>query len=324
MLPLQNRQRLPFKPIIIKPGKYRPGFYHTWEGQKNARKGFFMSFQGEIIRSRQNKYISLLCSLERKKARDETGLFRFDGVKLFCEAVRHEVEISFVVICKSAEEQILSKIRDVGGFELSQDDFHIICVSDDLFEKISEEKSPEGIICVAKHIDKFHKIVKIYNEGEISLLSSEKILLLDSLRDPQNVGAVIRSAAAFGVDRVIMSADCADIYNPKTLRSCMGTLFGMKVDRVESLPEAVCILQRAGRHVYAATLGEKCLTLGEDELLADSCVVIGNEGHGVGEKTVSVCSGCVMIPMSDGVESLNASTAATVFLWEFFGKKKRY
>ena len=130
-------------------------------------------------------------------------------------------------------------------------------LSDDLFDKISEEKSPEGIICCAKYIDKFQKNITIYNSADFFQMKNEQIVLLESVRDPANIGAIIRSAAAIGVDRLILSADCADIYNAKTVRASMGTLFSQHIDRVDDLTVAIAALRADGRRVYAAALDER-------------------------------------------------------------------
>ena len=190
-------------------------------------------------------------------------------------------------------------------------------MSNEVFDKISEEKSPEGVICVARYIDKFQKNVTIYNSADFLHLSEERIVLLESVRDPSNIGAVIRSAAAMGIDRLIVSSDCADFYHPKAVRASMGTLFNQRIDRVESLPQAVEALRGQGRRVFAATLDSRAVRLGDFPLQKGDCVVIGNEGHGLTEETVAACDHSVIIPMSSRAESLNAAVAASVLMWEF-------
>lgn len=283
-----------------------------------------MVFGGETVTSRQNKYVSEACSLDSRKQRDKLSLFRFDGVKLMCEAVRKGVVPTYVIMAEGAVERLFQRANELYGIDLSELDCRLICVSDSLFEKISDEKAPEGVICVAKYIDKFHKIAKIYSERSLPD-RNESILLLEAVRDPSNVGAIIRSAAAFGVDRVIMGVDCADIYNAKTLRSSMGALFDMRIDRVDDLVGTVSLLRSQGRHIYAAALDENAAVLGKRDILGQNGdwragVIIGNEGHGLSRELIDACDGCVFIPMTDKVESLNASAAAAVLMWEFFGR----
>jgi TrmH family RNA methyltransferase len=99
----------------------------------------------------------------------------------------------------------------------------------------------------------------------------------------------------------------------------MGTLFRMKIDCVKEICADISALCAQGRRVFAAMLNAEAKRLGEFEIRRGDCVVIGNEGHGISEDTVSVCTDSVYIPMSENVESLNAATAATVLVWEFFG-----
>ncbi len=283
-----------------------------------------MEFLEEIITSGQNKYVSEARMLDEKKRRDSSRLFRFDGVKLLCEAIERGVELEYLLISGEKYESVFEKARQTYNVRREDVPCRIIPVKQSVFEKISTEKAPEGVICVAKYIDKFHKFVKINNEGKIFserlAENGERVLLLESVRDPQNIGAIIRSAAAMGADRIIMSADCADIYNAKTVRASMGTLFGMKIDRVDSITDAIRCLQASGRRVFAAALDGKAQRLGQTEINPSDCILIGNEGHGLTPEAIGACDATLYIPMQSGVESLNAAVAASVLLWEFFGR----
>ena len=183
--------------------------------------------------------------------------------------------------------------------------------------KISDEKSPEGIITVAKRIDKLAKIATINNMAEI-LSDGRRVMALESLRDPGNLGTIIRSAAAFGIDTLILSSDCADLYNPKTLRGAMGALFSREVFIADDLAVVLREISRAGRRTLAAALSPDAVMLGEANLTAKDCIVVGNEGHGLSESVLRACDGAVVIPMMTGVgvESLNAATAASILMWE--------
>ena len=277
-----------------------------------------MSYIGEIVTSSQNKYVALARLLGERKQRQKNSLFRFDGVKLLCEAATKGVQIEFLLVGESAYDAIFDKAEKLYSITRETLDCKIIAVSDSVFEKISEENAPEGVITVAKYDTKRHREVPA---DEICVGEGENVLMLESVRDPQNVGAIMRTAAAFSVDRVIMSADCADIYNSKTLRASMGAVFSLKIDRVDSISTAIGAVRRSGRRVFAAALDGNAVRLGESCFRAGDCVVIGNEGHGLSEKTISACDASVYIPMAQGVESLNAAVAASVIMWEFFGSK---
>ncbi len=276
-----------------------------------------MALTGEIICSRQNRRVVEVCKLTDRKARDAAGLFRFDGIKLFEEAIKKDVEIQTLLLRASSAEKIEAEITRRCKGEIFEKIPRVLLLSNEVFEKISEEKSPEGVICVAKYIDKFQKFATIYNSDNFLPPAEERLVLVESVRDPSNIGAVIRSAAALGVDRLILSADCADIYHSKAVRASMGTLFDQKIDRVKDLPETVRQLRLSGRRVFAAALQENAAVLGSFLPERGDCVVIGNEGHGLSPAVIDACNGCVIIPMTDRAESLNAAVAASILMWEF-------
>lgn len=277
-----------------------------------------MSYRGEIITSSQNKYVSLARALSDRKQRQRSSLFRFDGIKLMCEAALKGLDIDFLLISAGAYDAVSKKASELYAVDIEALGCRTVVLEDSLFEKISEESSPEGVITVAQYNRARHTetAAELMEVGD-----GERVLVLESVRDPGNVGAILRTAAAFSVDRVIIGRDCADIYNSKTVRASMGSLFSMRIDRVDSVPGAVTRLRALGRRVFAAALDDKATRLGETEFIEGDCVVIGNEGHGLSEATLSACDATVYIPMAKGIESLNAAVAASVLMWEFFGAR---
>ena len=155
----------------------------------------------------------------------------------------------------------------------------------------------------------------IYKE-EFFLKPEEKAIFLFSVRDPSNLGSVIRSSVAFGTDHIILSKDCADIYNPKTVRSAMGSLFRVKVTTVCDVPSFINAARENSRRVFAAELTECAASLSDIGLCGSDIVMIGNEGHGIDAEISALCNGSVYIPISKKTESLNASVAAAIFMWE--------
>lgn len=285
----------------------------------------------EIVTSRQNRYVVLLSKLEDKKYRDAERMFRFDGIKLFSEACLCGLENQLIFIRNSSRDMLVTRFSELGIEDHEAHANRCIYVNDELFSKISSEKSPEGIICVSKYIDKFHKIIKIdkrgiFYEGEDAACdyAEEKLVMLESVRDPGNLGTIIRAAYALGIDRLILSSDCADIYNPKTVRAAMGSLFRMKIDRLhrDCEPSSVVrALRASGRRVFATELDRSAVPFGCIELKPSDVILIGNEGHGLSRDVALSCDQSVYIPMTDGAESLNAAMAATVCIWEL-GKCK--
>ena len=268
----------------------------------------------EIITSRQNALVKLTAALTERKHRQREGLFRFDGKKLLCEALEASLPLYAVLLRESSAEDILNF---AAGHELPAG-CRAVLLPDDLFDRISEEKSPEGVICISRHLDKIHKIITIEKRTALEAsLDRGHTLLVESVRDPGNLGTVIRSAAAFGVAQVVLSADCADLYNPRVIRAAMGTLFHTKVVVVDDLPAVAALLAERGR-VYAAALDDTAVRLGQIALGPDDAVMVGNEGHGLSVAAIEACTDKIYIPMAPGVESLNAGVAASILLWELY------
>lgn len=268
-----------------------------------------MLFGKEIITSRQNPTVRELVLLLDKKERRRSRLFRIDGHKLFREAVNCGAEIELVAVCSEKAEKYLPEAQAACA--------RTVLLSPEVFSKITEEKSPDGIIAVVKYLDRLHKTVDL---SEIPMLASSerRIMAFESLRDPGNLGTVIRSASAFGVDTLLLSADCADIYNPKTLRGAMGAIFSREVVFCDDLPAVLSRFSCEGRRVLAAILDAEAVAVDKAALTGDDIILIGNEGHGLSRAAVEASDVSVILPINTGmgVESLNAATAASVFMWE--------
>lgn len=276
----------------------------------------------QYIKSKENPLANRLAKLKDKKYRREERMFRFDGIKLFCEAVEKQVPIEYIIVRESDSDELIPMI-DKKTESCENSDINLIVFSDRVFSKLTDERSSEGIICAAKYLDKLHKTDRIEQtlkktDGAIA----EKILLLESVRDAGNLGTIIRSANAFGIDRLMISEDCADIYNPKTVRAAMGALFAQRISIVKSVPEAIRFMREAGYRVFATALDKNAERLGSFPLGAGDAVVIGNEGHGLSAETIAACDKCIFIPMNEGAESLNASIAASVCMWELYRSGK--
>ena len=261
------------------------------------------------ITSRNNDYIKEIVKLSDRKHRENVGKFCFEGRKLFEEALKEGLPLEAVLITDAR----------LSEFENKSYPFRVISVSDEVYDKISYEKSPEGIFCVSKALDKLHILYIIYN-GRVS---DAPIVLLDGIRDPGNLGTILRTASAFGFDRVILSDDCADVYNPKTVRASMGAVFRQKTARVKDLSSTVTALRDNGYTVYSAALDKNAVLLTEVSNDPSVAFIIGNEGNGIRREVIDASSGSVIIPMEGSTESLNAASAATILLWEQYSRSKK-
>ncbi len=268
-----------------------------------------MPLNREIIISRQNPTVVRLAALLDKKERRKRELFRIDGFKLYREALACGARIELVALCSDRADKYLAEAEKSGA--------KTVLLAPDVFSKITEEKAPDGMISVVKYLDGIHKDLDFADIPAIAS-SKRRIMAFESLRDPGNLGAVIRSASAFGVDTLLLSADCADIYNPKTLRGAMGAIFSREILVCEDLPAALTRFSCEGRRVLAATLENEAVTVDKAALAASDIVLIGNEGHGLSRAAVAASELSVILPINTGrgVESLNAATAAAVFMWE--------
>ena len=173
------------------------------------------------ITSRQNPTVLWAASLGEKKYRERHEAFLVEGIKLVCEALSLSLPITHIFLCESKADSVRMalKERDCMRF-LDGEEIEVYCLSDACFEKISTEKAPQGVIAVVKYLDFFRRTDTI-NNSDIG----SRALFLSSVRDPGNLGAIVRSAVAFGVDTLILSADSADLYHPRVLRAAMGSLF---------------------------------------------------------------------------------------------------
>ncbi|MBQ8837089.1 MAG: RNA methyltransferase [Clostridia bacterium] len=266
------------------------------------------------ISSRNNPYVQKYAKLSDKKYRESDKLFLIEGAKLFEEAVDAGVAFESVLLLNGKENEIISRtyhkmkeIKEYGGV-------NFFLLSESAFSKISTEKSPDGVICVAKYLDN----LKFYNKiesNDAKKFQGEKIMLLCSLRDSGNVGTIVRSAVAFGFDRIILSSDSADPYNSRSMRAAMGAFFKIKIDFVNDFSSTVAALMDSGRRVFCAEFRDCAKSLDDIAVTKDDCFIIGNEGHGIPAEISKKCTASVYIPMAPNSESLNAAIAASVLLF---------
>ncbi len=264
----------------------------------------------QYISSRANNLIVKMAKLKDKKYRKAEHLFRFDGIKLFSEALEKGVEIEYVFVMDSASAAVKCAVEDANLGS------RVYLVSDEAFEKLTDEQAPEGVITVCSYLE------NVIKNANYEVLANETkngtTLILESVRDAGNLGTVIRTAKAFSVDTLIISSDCADLYNPKTVRAAMGALFTQRIVEVENVADLVKAMREQGADVYAAALKGDAKKLGSFDLKLGDAIVIGNEGHGLSDEVIDACTECLFIPMEAGSESLNASIAASVCMWELY------
>lgn len=254
------------------------------------------------ITSKDNSLIKHINKLNKSsKYRKKKNEFVAEGVRICNDAVESNACISSLVIC----EDIIEKYRDtIGRIEEHCEEVYV--VTKPLFKEISETKTPQGVLCVIKALDKPTLFDKIKSGG--------KFVALDNIQDPSNLGTILRTAEAVGIDGIILSGDCCDIYSPKVVRGSMGAVFRIPFAKVNSIKDF--IISHKNITSYASVVHDSADKITEIEFDDSSVLVIGNEGNGAKKETASACDYLVTIPMNGRAESLNASAAAAILMWE--------
>lgn len=262
-----------------------------------------------MITSLHNKSVRETVALvSRKKERDRRGLFVVEGMKMFDEAPAER--ISQVYLTRSAEKEV--RVRY--GEKLSKLPSEI--VSDEVFGKLSDTVTPQGILCVVRQFS--YSIEEILSKKEKKQML---FIILEDIQDPGNLGTIFRTAEAAGADGVIMSSHTADIYNPKTIRSTMGSVYRVPFLYAEDLSSVMKQLREQGVSVYAAHLQGSDYAGGQD-YRKSTAFLIGNEAKGLREETAAGADALIRIPMEGQVESLNAAVASSILLFEAHRQRK--
>jgi len=242
------------------------------------------------------KRIVLLQSKER--SRREEGLYIIEGVRMFMEAPASRIEEVYVTqdFMDGVSDNVRGKLMQT-GYEL---------VTNEVMVKMSDTMSPQGVLCAIHACD--YSLEDITGKGSL-------FVILDGLQDPGNLGTIFRTSEAAGVSGIILSRECVSIYNPKSIRSTMGTLFRMPFIYVDDLVDTIGKLHELGIHTYAAHLkGEKSMY--EFDYTMGTGFIIGNEGAGISDRVAEAAENYLKIPMEGEVESLNAAVATSVLLYE--------
>ena len=247
-----------------------------------------------MIISKQNQLIKQIKALSDKKERDKTGLFIAEGVKLVKDAFLFPLKIYAVV----GTIEGIAAVGYTAGARVEE-------VSEEVFSYISAEKSPQGVLAV------------IFKPTEISGGIEGGSLFLDDVQDPNNVGAIIRTAAAAGYNTVYLTDNCADPYSPKSVRATMGGIFRVNVIHGERNN----LLEKIEKPLIVADMGGE--SIDTFRFSGDFCLVIGNEGKGVSDAVRKRAKYTVSIPMENGVESLNAAVSAGILMYRLKNSIRR-
>ena len=258
-----------------------------------------------MLTSLNNTRVKQVAELVKKsKARKKEDVFVVEGIKMFQEVPVEKVKECFVT--EAFFEKCECKEK------LSQCNYEL--VSEEVFKKLSDTQTPQGILCV---VQQYH-----YNIEEILQKENPLLVILEDLQDPGNLGTIIRTGEGAGIDGVIMTKDTVDIYNPKTIRATMGSIYRVPFLYVDDLGQVIKELNKRQIHTYAAHLqGKEYYDVQE---FKEGCAfLIGNEGNGLKKETADLAERYIKIPMEGQLESLNAAVATAILMYEAAAQRRK-
>ncbi len=258
----------------------------------------------QIITSKDNESIKNIKKLKERKFRDLNNEYIIEGIKLIKEAIQEKAIIKRIVIC---EECLANNvIDDKLLYEIAK--YDCLYVNKKIFESITDVSNPQGILAIVEKNNK-----KPINYGE------DIIVVLDDLQDPGNMGTILRTLDSANLSQIVVSKDTVDAYNPKVVRSTMGAIFRVNIIEANNLVETLkemkknkfkimCTDLKAKKNIYEIDYNKKIL-------------VIGNEANGISKEILDIADEKIIIPMLGKTESLNASVATSIIVYEYIRRK---
>lgn len=274
-----------------------------------------------MITSVSNPKMKYVIQLNKKsKTRYEERVFVVEGIKMCMEVSRKMIKEMYVSERFLAESTNRERLK---GYAYEE-------VSDAVFSRISDTKTPQGILCLVRMpeyaledlLGDGFPAASVVAEEPVSAGKQPHLLVLESIQDPGNLGTIMRAGEGAGVTGVIMNRTTVDIFHPKTIRSTMGSLFRVPFYISDNLKETIAILKGKGIAMYAAHLkGQVCYD--EPDYTVPSAFLIGNEGNGLSLEIAGLADTCIQIPMEGKVESLNAAVASALLMYEVSRQRRK-
>ena len=248
-----------------------------------------------IITSKDNEIIKNIKKLKEKKYRLDSYIV--EGIKMVKEAINENQEIALIAI------------REDFKIDFDTKNIKIVTISNKIFNDISDVKTPQGILAVIKK-----------NQNNQIETNQEYILALDSLQDPGNMGTIIRTADSANINQIIINKTTVDPYSPKVIRSTMGAIYRTNIIEVEDLKTTLKEMKSKGFQIITTDL-KATQSIYDINYNNKTVVVIGNEANGVSQEILQTADKKVIIPMLGKTESLNASIAASIMIYEYVRQK---
>jgi len=260
-----------------------------------------------MISSSSNGQIkNLIQLLKKSKARMEQNAFVIEGIKMFEESVTFGKLIK-AYVSKSFYEG--KELEDPSYFK----EIPYEIVEDSILKEASDTLTPQGIMAMVKKPE--------YNLEDVLGVPNANLLILEDIRDPGNLGTIMRTAEGAGITGIILSKTSVDMYNPKVIRSTMGAIYRMPFVYVEDILEVVRRIKDHNIPVYAAHLSADCY-YDEVSYQGKCSIMIGNEANGLSDEITRLATKYIKIPMEGNVESLNAAVAAAILMYEVYRQRR--
>ena len=251
-----------------------------------------------VITSKDNELVKYIKKLKDKKYREEYNVFLVEGLKMVEEAIKEKAKIEKIIICEEFLSDNLNQKELL--YELAKED--VVYVNDKIFKYITDVVSPQGILAIVQK----NKISEINYKENL-------FLILDNIQDPGNMGTILRTADSIGLNQIIILKGSADCCNQKVVRSSMGAIFRINIIETQDLIKTVKELKKHKIKIYATDLKtDKTIY---DVEYKKTAIVIGNEANGVSKELLEIADERIKIPMRGKAESLNASVATGIILY---------
>lgn len=257
------------------------------------------------ITSKENEFVKHVKKLKDKKYRDINNEYIIEGIKLVREAIEEKARIKQIILCDDCEknEAIAKELM----YEIAK--YECIYVTEKIFKHLSEVQTPQGILAVME---------KSGQEAEIDY-TQELMVALDEIQDPGNLGTILRTVDSIGLTQILVSKGTSDVYSPKVVRSTMGAIFRVKIIECEDLKQTLKQIKKHKFKIVVSSLQTENTIYHMD--YKKKVIVIGNEANGVSQEIQNQADEKVKIPMLGKTESLNASVATGILLYEYVRQK---
>ncbi len=257
-----------------------------------------------VISSKENRFVKLWRQLSNDgRARRKQGLFACEGARLCGDAALSSIRVEAVLYTAKAAELYAAQWQAITAVAETA-----VEITPQIAQYMADTASPQGIFCIC---------ALPQNETPLSSLSLDgRYLALEDVQDPANLGAIIRTAEALGLDGLLLSGGCCDAYSPKVLRGSMGGVFRLPLFLVQDMTATVADLQARGFRMLACVPDADAVPICDADMQNGCIPLIGNEGNGLKQETIDACDMRITIPMGGRAESLNAAMAAGIVMWE--------